>query len=154
MDLLELEPSWDSQQLQRAPTWYSRGLRSPEHTVDGFMTAADYRAPQEWDWKRPGQLLGYDGVFRVKGRDGHLLTHREIARLLGFPDAWRLGTAPRGLSGRFLGAYWELTTSVHPARWVMGWIHRSLDGRPGPMRDAQVDVSEDWKPLAKRQWDA
>lgn len=152
MDLLELEPTWDPQPIRRPPTWYSRALRAPEHTVDGFMTAYDYRSPLEWDWKRPGQLLSADGLFRVKGRDGHALTHREIARLMGFPDAWRLGTAPRSTDGRFLGAYWDETTSVRPARWVMRWVHRSLDGHPGPLAEYRVDVSHDWEALAYRQW--
>jgi hypothetical protein len=127
-DLLDLEPTWDLQQLVRAPTWYSRALRAVDHRVDGFMTAYDYRSPREWSWTRPGRVLSSDGLFPVKGRDGHLITHREIARLMGFPDAYRLGTTPRGMNGRFLGAYWELSTSVLSARWVMQWIRKALDG--------------------------
>jgi hypothetical protein len=152
MDMLELGPDWEPQRLHRSPTWYSRPLRAPDHTVDGFMTAADYRAPLEWDWKRPGQLLNADGLFPVKGRDGHALTHREIARMMGFPDAWLLGTTPRGLGGRFLGAYWEIGASVHAARWIMRWVRRSLDGNPGPLQESRMDLSEDWKPVAQFQW--
>lgn len=151
-DLWDLEPSWGAQRLVRRPTWYSRSLRTPEHTVDGLMTAVDYRAAREWDWTRPGIPLGPEGLFPVRDRDRRLITHREIARLMGFPDAWLLGTAPRGLKGRFLGAYWEATTSVAAARWVMGWVRRALDGAPGPLR-GDLDLSEDWRRLAERQWE-
>ena len=153
-DLLELEPTWDPQQLYRAPTWYSRALRAPDHTVDGFMPPVpEYRAPHEWQWARPGVMPvpSLKGLFRIKGRDDHPLTHREIARLMGFPDAYRLGTAKRGLRDTHLGAHWERTTSIHPARWVMGWVHRSLNGHPGPPQ-GDLDVSEDWRALADRQW--
>jgi hypothetical protein len=153
-DLLELEPTWKPQPLYRAPTWYSRALRAPDHTVDGFMPPVpEYRAPSEWAWARPGVMPvpSVRGLFRIRGRDDHPITHREIARLMGFPDVYRLGTATRGLRDTHLGAYWEVTTSMHPARWVMRWVHRSLDGHAGPLR-GDVDVSEDWRPLADRQW--
>lgn len=150
-DLWDLEASWETQRLVRRPTWYSRALRTPEHTVDGLMTALDYRSAREWAWTRPGTPLSPEGLFPVRGRDRHLITHREIARLMGFPDAWLLGTAPRGLQGRFLGAYWDVSTSVAPARWVMQWVRRALDGAPGPLR-GDLDLSEDWHALAIRQW--
>lgn len=152
MDLLELEPTWDLQRVYRAPTWYSRALRSPDHTVDGFMTARDYRSPSEWAWSRTVPMPSPDGVFPVKGRDGHRLTHREIARLMGFPDAWRLGTVKRGLNDTFLGAHWERGTAVHAARWILRWVHRSLDGRPGPLRGERLDVADDWLPAAALRW--
>lgn len=151
MDLLDLEETWESQDLVRSPTWYTRALRSPEHAVDGFAPAVGYRTMREWDWKRPGQVLSTGAVIPVRGRDRHPLTHREIARLMAFPDAWRLGTAPRGEGGRYLGAYWEETTSPRSAAWVLGWVHASLDGAPGPLR-GEVDVSGDWRPLAARRW--
>lgn len=153
-DLLELEQTWDPQQLRRAPTWYSRALRAPDHTVDGFMPPVpEYRTPREWDWSRPGvmPISGLRGLFRIRGRDHHMLTHREIARLMGFPDAYRLGTARRGMNGAHLSAHWESTTSIHPARWVMGWVHQGMDGHPGPLQ-GDLDVSEDWRVLADRQW--
>jgi hypothetical protein len=147
-DLMDLESGWDLQNLRRAPTWYSRSLRSPEHTVDGYAAAYDHRTVREWDWARPGWMPSARGVNRIKGRDGHVITHREIARLMGFPDSWRLGTAPRG---KILGAYWEQTTSIHPARWLMEWVHSCLDGATGPLT-GEVDLTEDWSAVAARQW--
>lgn len=152
LDLLDLRQTWPAQRLERAPTWYSASLRSPDHTVDGFMRAHLRRSAREWEWARPGQELGPQGLFPVRGRDGHWLTHREVARLMGFPDTWRLGTAPRGTDELLLESAWATTTPVHPARWVMQWVRLSLNGRPGPLRDAEIDLSDDWRPLAQRQW--
>lgn len=152
IDLLELRPIWVSQPLRRPPTWYSAALRTPEHMVDGYMQADGYRAPLEWEWSRPGQLPGEHGLFPIRGRDGRLMTHREIARLMGFPDSWRIGTVPRGPRGNAPEVDWGSSTSVHPARWIMGWAARSLNGNPGPMREPVIDISADWQPLAERQW--
>jgi hypothetical protein len=150
-DLMDLELIWGPQAIERAPTWYSRSLRSPEHTVDGHAAAYDYRTVREWDWNRPGWMPSASGVNRIRGRDGHVLTHRETARLMGFPDSWAIGSVPRGMGGTYLGASWQETTSVHPARWLMEWVHSCLDGAVGPLT-GEVDLTDDWRAVARRQW--
>jgi site-specific DNA-cytosine methylase len=111
---------------------------------------------RKWDWDRPGNVISGAGPFMIWHRDDRLATHRETARLMGFPDAWVVGSAR---DQPLLTAYWGKGTSVHPAHWVSHWLRESLNGEPGtvtgePLDDGSrlIDVSNDWRPVARKQW--
>lgn len=228
-DLRDLPLTWAEQPLSQAPTWWSRGMRTRGHRVDGHMTPAgghnqrlhdltvaaggvEWRAGEReadvlrryyekngrlpdswryeyrglkhegdgprptreaqlvargldpggfgqvrrWRWDQPGHVINGAGPHMVWHPDDRVYTHREVARLLGFPDAWVVGAASER---RDLPAYWGKGTSVHPAHWVSHWLRRSLDGQPGevtgevlPDGSRLIDVRSDWRPVAKRQW--
>jgi site-specific DNA-cytosine methylase len=104
-----------------------------------------------WDWSRPGHVLTGAGPSQVWHPDGRFITHREAARIMGFPDSWLVGEAA---SQRNLGAYWGKGTSVSPAKWLMTWVRHSLEGDPGslvgtllPTGDRLIDVSMHHKRL-------
>lgn len=111
---------------------------------------------RKWDWDQPGHVISGAGPFMLWHRDNRHMTHREVARFMGFPDDWLVGTAA---SEKLLHAYWGKGTSVHPARWVGEWMRHSLDGEPGSVEgellddgSRLIDVSNDWRPLARRMW--
>lgn len=56
------------------------------------------------------------------------ITHREAARLLGFPDEWMLYPL-RDVPG--LDAMWRKSLHVSAGRWISEHIARALDGSPG-----------------------
>jgi hypothetical protein len=55
------------------------------------------------------------------------LTNREAARIMGFPDAWRLlplrGNAVQHTHGKGI--------TVQCGKWIGGWVKNALDGSPG-----------------------
>lgn len=81
----------------------------------------------------------------------HLLrpyTHREAARIIGFPDAWRISPQQRE---RDLPALWGKGVPVHSGQWIAEWIKASLEGNPGSvtgnlLSDGHkvIDVTNDW----------
>lgn len=78
-----------------------------------------------------------------------LITHREAARVLGFPDNWNI-LPLRKISG--LHTTWGKGISTHCGRWIGEWIRRSLDGQPGSVigtsigeREREIDVTHTWK---------
>lgn len=77
--------------------------------------------------------------------EDRFLTHREVARIQGFPDTWRI----LPLKGRSnLAATWGKGIPVHVGKWVGQWIIKALDGQPGshsgtPMgeRESKIDIT-------------
>jgi FkbM family methyltransferase len=107
-----------------------------------------------WHWDRPGRVINGAGPFQIWHPDMRHATHREVARLMGFPDDWRCGTLS---ADRKLHSYWGKGTSVAPAEWIMTWLRASLDGSPGsdqgqPQPDGSclIDVSKHWQAIQKR----
>lgn len=82
----------------------------------------------------------------------HLLrtfTHREAARIQGFPDSWKI--SPQMWDAR-LSAVWGKGVPVHSGRWIAQWAKNSIEGNPGSMRgeladngDRVIDVTHNWK---------
>lgn len=64
------------------------------------------------------------------------LTHREAARIQGFPDAWKIEPL-RHMGGSIAGT-WGKGIPVHAGRWIAHWAKQSIEGNPGSYRD------DDW----------
>lgn len=56
------------------------------------------------------------------------VTHREVARIMGFPDDWSVFNIRRISS---LHMTWGKGITVQCGRWVGEWIRRSIEGMPG-----------------------
>lgn len=70
------------------------------------------------------------------------ITHREAARVLGFPDDWKIAPI-RNVSG--LSMTWGKGITVQCGRWIGEWVARALDGCPGsqrglPIGDREYDI--------------
>jgi site-specific DNA-cytosine methylase len=83
-------------------------------------------------------------------------THREAARIQGFPDDWRIETARYDAT---LAAVWGKGVPVDAGRWITYWARESLFGRPGSLigesRDGQervVDITHTWKKFLSETW--
>lgn len=116
---------------------------------DFFM---GFTTPVRWDGRRYGRVITGGGLHNVV--HPHLprtITHRETARILGFPDDWKI-LPLRGVSG--LNMTWGKGITVDCGRWIGKWIKRALDGTPGenrwPMigeREFDIDVTNDYAKL-------
>lgn len=74
------------------------------------------------------------------------LTHRETARIMGFPDDWKILPLKKNTN---LQATWGKGIPVDSGRWISTWVRNSLLGSPGEVtgtvagdRERIIDVSK------------
>jgi len=109
-----------------------------------------FTTPVRWDGTRAARVVtGGSLVMVLHPWLDRVITHREAARILGFPDDWRIAPLRRS-SG--LQMTWGKGITVDCGRWIGQWIRRALDGSPGPdpgreLRDREylIDVTDSWK---------
>lgn len=107
---------------------------------DFFM---GFTTPVRWHGDRYGRVVTGGGLHNIVHPFlDRTITHRECARILGFPDDWRI-LPLRGLSG--LNLTWGKGISVDCGRWIGRWIKAALDGAPGsyagePIGDDEYDI--------------
>jgi site-specific DNA-cytosine methylase len=80
-----------------------------------------------------------------------LITYREAARVMGFPDDWVIKPL-RNSPGHML-TYGKGIT-VQCGKWIGEWIHNALDGNPGNHtgeligdREYDINITNDYVPL-------
>lgn len=137
-----MPPGWATM-----PT-YQRQLAAAPDFKFGFNQPKRPR----WD-RHPHVLTGAALAQVVHPTLPRMITHRETLRVLGFPDDWRIHSLQEQPN---LGAYWGKGVSVQAGEWIAKWVMSSLQGAPGPVvgeevgdRESLVDVSKDWRLLAK-----
>jgi site-specific DNA-cytosine methylase len=81
-----------------------------------------------------------------------LVTHREVARTMGFPDDWLIQPL-RHVPG--LSLTWGKGITVQCGRWIGEWMQRALDGTPGSYlgepigeREYDINATHDYVPIA------
>lgn len=138
----------------------NKDMTREDYLVSRNFDVGGFSKPKMWPWDQPGRVINGAGPHMVWHPNNRFITHRETARLLGFPDSWVVGTARETST---LYQFWGKGTSVSPAKWVMDWVRHSLDGNPGSyvgdeidggVGDRLIDVSNDWKPVWERQQEA
>jgi site-specific DNA-cytosine methylase len=88
-----------------------------------------YHQPCRWRWHRIGRVITGAGLHKVMHpREDRFLTHREVARIQGFPDDWVIKPL-RGNSG--LAMTWGKGIPVNAGRWHGENLKRALDDDPG-----------------------
>lgn len=99
-----------------------------------------FTTPTRWRGDAPGRVItGGSLVMVLHPHVDRTITHREAARVLGFPDDWRIREL-RGVSG--LPMTWGKGITVDAGRWIAGWVHNALDGRPGTFTGTSIGERE------------
>lgn len=94
-----------------------------------------------WDPERPGRVITGSALDLVlHPYEPRTITHREAARMMGFPDNWRV-LPLRGVSN--LRATWGKGITVQCGRWIGEQVRNALDGRPGAQRGVP-DGDREW----------
>jgi len=109
-----------------------------------------FTTPTRWDGNKAARVVTGGGLqMIIHPWLNRLITHREAARILGFPDDWQI-LPLRGVSG--LQLTWGKGISVACGRWIGTWISRALSGEPGSFagvpvgdREFNIDVTNAWK---------
>jgi site-specific DNA-cytosine methylase len=65
-------------------------------------------------------------------------TNRECARVMGFPDDWRI----LPLKGNAVSPTWGKGITVQCGRWIGDWVRNALDGAPGGVTGEPVGERE------------
>lgn len=131
-----------------------KALTRDKQLIERNLDPGGFNQTKAWRWDKPGRVISGAGPYMVwNSRAGRLLTNREAARVMGFPDEWRVASLQRDPK---LSSYWGKGTSVAPANWVMTWLNRSLNGEPGSVvgerldhRDRLVNVTDHWKSVKR-----
>jgi site-specific DNA-cytosine methylase len=140
---------------QAAKTYWSQHGKLPDSWRDteeklikndffmGFTT------PVRWHGDRYGRVITGGGLHNVVHPTlPRTITHRETARILGFPDDWRI-LPLRGVSG--LNMTWGKGITVDCGRWIGTWVRAALDGSPGKFvgkrladDEYEIDLTNDY----------
>ena len=124
-----------------------------EHLTDklkGQDFFQGFNTPTMWNPEHPARVITGAGMLNgVHWAEQRTFTHREAARILGFPDSWLiepLKTVPS------LFLTWGKGITVHCGRWIADWVKRSLDGEPGDLvgdvigdREHLINVTNSWR---------
>jgi site-specific DNA-cytosine methylase len=119
---------------------------------DFFM---GFNTPVRWPYDAPARVITGSGPLNVLHPTlPRPLTHREVARVMGFPDDWLIDpikTTPG------LMMTWGKGITVQCGRWIADWARRAIEGEPGNLvgesigdREFLVDVTHDWKKICGR----
>lgn len=119
-----LPDSW----LHRIPKLLDRNFDT------GFITI--YR----WDDRKPGRVIvGGALSLAIHPTEDRMITHREAARVMGFPDDWQVRPM-RHYTG--LASTWGKGITVTCGEWIAGWARAALDGHPGTVVGDEVGDRE------------
>ena len=99
-----------------------------------------FTTPTRWDGERYGRVVTGAGLHCiVHPWLPRTATHREVARILGFPDDWKIHPL-RNVGG--LNITWGKGITVDCGRWIGRWIRAALDGTPGSERGVEIGDRE------------
>lgn len=109
-----------------------------------------FTTPTRWHPDRAARVVTGAGLnCTIHPHLNRTITHREAARILGFPDDWN-ALPLRRVPG--VNLTWGKGITVTCGRWIGEWIRRALDGQPGSWngsdvgdREKVLDVTNTWK---------
>lgn len=93
-----------------------------------------------WDADRVGRVIMGSALDMVLHPwEPRTITHREAARVMGFPDDWRLRPLKHVAN---LRATHGKGITVICGRWIGDWCRTSLDGEPGSVTGVEIGDRE------------
>lgn len=122
-----LPPSWESIQASIVQRDFTFGFSG---------------SVARWYPDRPARVVtGAGPSIAIHPTLPRVLTHREVARLMGFPDDW-LAEPIHAKLGQGLRATWGKGITVDAGRWLAHWVRRSIEGSPGGLPSKVVGPRE------------
>lgn len=93
--------------------------------------AMGHNQPTRWRGERPANVITGGAVHLVVHPTAdRLITHREAARIQGFPDDWMIFPVRDAPD---VGPGWGKGVPVQAGRWIARWARAALEGSPGSM---------------------
>jgi site-specific DNA-cytosine methylase len=117
--------------------------KSWDHMIPKLLTKKwhmGFASITRWDADRRGRVIMGSALDMVLHPwEDRTITHREAARVMGFPDDWRI-LPLRGQSN--LRATWGKGITVICGRWIGDWCRAALDGSPGTVTGDEIGDRE------------
>lgn len=99
-----------------------------------------FTVPMMWRPDRHARVVtGGTLLLGVHWAERRMFSHRETARIVGFPDSWCIESL-RGTPGLFMT--WGKGITVDCGRWIAEWARQALDGRPGALTGDEISINE------------
>jgi site-specific DNA-cytosine methylase len=114
-----------------------------------------FTSPTRWKGDEPARVITGAGLLNtIHPYLDRTLTHREVARIMGFNDAWKIAPL-KNVPGLFMT--WGKGITVDCGRWIGEWIGAALRGTPGSVpgeligdREFLINVTNDWQSVYGR----
>lgn len=126
-------PNWHIGQMAKY-AWEHLNELPPlwSHMIDKLIKIdfhMGFTSLTRWDMDRPGRVITGGALNLVlHPTENRTITHRETARVMGFPDDWKIKPL-RGYSA--LPLTWGKGITVQCGRWIGTQVLNSLHGVPG-----------------------
>lgn len=138
----ELPEAWKDQEARQLRNGWTSGF---------FPTL-------RWEADRPARVIHGGSVSSaVHPTQPRTFTHREVARVMGFPDTWLIEPL-RDVRGA--AAFWGKGITVQAGEWIGTQVRRALDGDPDPYlgeligeREWLIDVKPRRRPREEKESD-
>jgi site-specific DNA-cytosine methylase len=115
------------------PESWHRSTWAAKYVANDFQMG--FTTMSRWRWNEPGRVVTGGALGLVMHPlEARGLSHREAARIMGFPDDWRI-LPLRRVGG--LAATWGKGITVQCGEWIGSMAQRALDGNPGDFRGVQ-----------------
>lgn len=152
LDLLEMAterlggwpPNWHIGKLAKH-VWEQTGElpKSWDHLKEK-LPAIDFHmgftSLTRWDMKRPGRVITGGALTLVlHPTEPRTITHREAARVMGFPDSWVIEPLRKN-SG--LPLTWGKGITVQCGKWIGEQVINALNGNPGLISGTEIGDRE------------
>lgn len=99
-----------------------------------------WHQPLRWRYDDPARVIAGDGLDNtVHPTQLRSFTHREVARIMGYPDDWLIEPL-RDDKGAH--AYWGKGITVQCGSWLGYWLRETLSGDPGEHTGLEVGDRE------------
>jgi site-specific DNA-cytosine methylase len=99
-----------------------------------------YIQPCRWDPDRAARVITGAGMMTgIHPFEDRMFTHREVARIMGFPDDWRI--YPNRHHNQ-LAFNWGKGILVQCGRWIGSWVQAALDGEPSDCTGDEIGERE------------
>lgn len=121
------------------PASWHESTWAAKYTANDFQMG--FTTMSRWRWNEPGRVITGGALgLTMHPIEPRPFTHREAARIMGFPDDWRI-LPLRGVGG--LDMTWGKGVTTHCGRWLGTQVTNALDGQPGWYRG---------EPIGEREW--
>lgn len=146
MDLVPVAEPWEYRKTisYMARRYYEQKGQLPESWskngqkyIDKNFENMGYHQLIRWDPQQPARVITGGAMYAILHPTQYrLFTHREVARVMGFPDDWR-ALPLKGVSN--LRLTWGKGIPVSSGRWLSHWVKRSINGHPGSITGEPTD---------------
>lgn len=129
-----IQQAWNKMEKQLPEVWAENGrLEKVAAKLNALREGEDlnigFNGSFRWRPTRTAYVTTGDAANKIiHPTEPRLLTARELARVIGFPDTWKIEPL-RNDSKQW--SYWGKCVSVPCGEWIAGWAAAAIEGSPG-----------------------